>query len=343
MKRPWNILLYILLGAVGLWLCAVLLLPVGLPFLLGYLISSLARRFRPRRWNSTLSGIFSVSIVFLLLSGLLWLLFRFLIAEGQQLAYRLPELLEELSPSLDLVYGKLLSLAGRLPDGLAAPAVQWVEKLFAGGSLFLGSLSEWLLSGAAGLLSKIPNLVLFILTTLLSAYFFATDPQSVESFLKKHIPHSPLEKGTALLHRLKRAIGGYVKSQLYLSAVSFGLCALGLLILGYPRAFLWAVLIGLVDALPVFGTGIILIPWGLLSFLRGDTTAGVGLLLLYGGISVTRTILEPRFLGKQIGLHPLLTLLSLYGGFRLFGVPGMVLLPIGVMMLKQVYDLSLDF
>ena len=343
MKQPWNILLYILLGGVGLWLCAVLLLPVGLPFLLGYLISRLASRFRPRRWNATVSGIFGVSVVFLLLSMLLWLVFRFLLAEGQILAKKLPHLLEELSPTLELVYGKLLSLTERFPEGLSLPAAQWVERLFTGGSLFLGSLSEWLLSGAAGLLSRIPNLILFILTTLLSAYFFATDPRGIGTFFRKHIPQSRLEKGSALLHRLKSAIVGYAKSQLYLSAVSFVLCALGLLLLGYPRAFLWAIPIALIDALPVLGTGIVLIPWGLVSFLRGDTRTGIILLLLYGAVSVTRTILEPRFLGKQIGLHPLLTLLSLYGGFRLFGVPGMVLLPIGVMMLKQVYDLSLDF
>ncbi len=343
MKHPWNILLYILLGAVGLWLCAVLLLPVGLPFLLGYLMAHAARRFRPRSWNTTVSGIFGVSIVFLLVSVLLWLLFRFLVAEGQALAKKLPSLLEELSPALELLYSKLLSLADRLPEGLDQPAAQWVEQLFAGGSLFLSSLSEWLLSGAAGLLSRIPNLILFILTTLLSAYFFAVDPKEIGSLLQKHIPQGLWEKGRALLHRLKSAMGGYAKSQLYLSAVSFGLCALGFLLLGFSRGFLMAIPIALIDALPVFGTGIILIPWGLLSFLRGDTPLGIGLLLLYGAVSVTRTILEPRFLGKQIGLHPLLTLLSLYGGFRLFGVPGMVLLPIGVMMLKQVYDLSLDF
>ncbi len=343
MKQPWNILLYILLGAVGLWLCAVLLLPVGLPFLLGYLISCLARRFRPKGWNNTLSGIFGVSVVFLLLSGLIWLLFRLLIAEGHQLAHRLPGLLEELSPSLDLVYGKLLSLANRLPDGLSEPAVQWVEKLFAGGSLFLGSLSEWLLSGAAGLLSKIPNLVLFILTTLLSAYFFAIDPRGIGTFFRRHIPQNWREKGGALLHRLKSTLGGYAKSQLYLSAVTFGLCALGLLLLGHPRAILWAIPIALIDALPVFGTGTFLIPWAVISFLRGNVHEGGGLMLLYGVISIVRTILEPRFLGKQIGLHPLLTLLSLYGGFRLFGFPGMVLLPIGVILLKQLYDLSLEF
>lgn len=343
MNRPWNILLYILLGAIGLWLSAVLLLPVGFPFLLGYLIARLAHRFRPRKWNPTLSGIFSVSVVFLLLSVLLWLVFRALFAEGQQLAKKLPQLLEELSPSLELLYHKLLSLTQRLPEALSGPASQWVQRLFAGGSVLLGSLSEWLLSGAAGLLSRIPSLILFILTTLLSAYFFAADPQAISCFLRKHIPQSWHTKGTALLHRLKLTLGGYAKSQLYLSAVTFGLCALGLLLLGYPKAFLLAIPISLIDALPVFGTGVVLIPWGIVSFLRGDTQGGIGLLLLYAVVSITRTVLEPRFLGKQIGLHPLLTLLSLYGGFQLFGILGMILLPIGVMLIKQLYDLSLDF
>ena len=342
MKQPWNILLYILLGAVGLWLCAILL-PVLLPFLLGYLISRLAGRFRSRKWNDTVAGIFGVSVVFVLISVLLWLILRFLLAEGQILAKKLPSLLEELSPTLDLLYSKLIAVAERLPEGLSAPMAQWVERLFTGGSVFLGSVSEWLLSGAAGLLTRIPNLILFILTTLLSAYFFAIDPRGISSFFRKHMPQSRMGKISALLHRLKGAVGGYAKSQLYLSAVTFGLCALGLLLLRIPRAFVWAIPIAVIDALPVFGTGIILIPWGLLSFLRGYTRLGIGLLLLYGVVSIMRTILEPRFLGKQMGLHPLLTLLSLYGGFRLFGVAGMILLPIGVMMLKQVYDLSLDF
>jgi predicted PurR-regulated permease PerM len=83
-----------------------------------------------------------------------------------------------------------------------------------------------------------------------------------------------------------------------------------------------------------------LIPWGILLLLQGTPFGGWGLLVLYALISVTRTILEPRFLGRQIGLHPLLTLLALYAGFRLFGFWGMLLLPVGVMLLKQLYDLS---
>ena len=335
MNKPWNILLYILLGAVGLWLCGVLLLPVGFPFLLGYFIARLARRFRPKKWKPVISGIFGVTVVFLLLSVILWLVFRTLISEGEQLAKRLPGILKELTPSLDLLHGKLSRLAEKLPDGMSAPAVEWVDKLFAGGSLFVGSLSEWLLGWAARILTRIPDLVLFVLTTLLSAYFFATDLQKPKQFILKHIPSAWLDRGRTLLRRLKTALKGYAKSQLYLSAVTFALCAIGLMILGYPKGVLIAIPIALVDSLPVLGSGSILIPWAILSFLRGDSSGGGGMMILYGVCSITRTVLEPRFLGSQMGLHPLITLAGLYGGYRIFGLWGMILLPIGIMLVKQ--------
>ncbi len=343
MKKPWNILLYIFLGSLGLWLCGTLLLPVGLPFLLGYLVARMSRRFRPKKWHPTLAGIFGVTVVFLILSIIVWLVFRTLFSEGEQLAKKLPGIFKELSPSLELLHTKLLSLAEKLPEGLSVPAGQWVDKIFAGSSLFLDSLSEWLLSGAARLLARIPDLLLFVMTTLLSAYFFAIDEQGPKKFLQKHIPKSWSDRGKTLLRRLRSALGGYAKSQLYLSAVTLGLCAIGLMILGYPKGFLIAIPIALIDALPVFGAGSVLIPWGILSFLRGNTEGGAGLILLYGVCSITRTILEPRFLGEQMGLHPLMTLASLYGGYRLFGIWGMILLPIGVMLVKQFYDLSTEF
>ena len=93
------------------------------------------------------------------------------------------------------------------------------------------------------------------------------------------------------------------------------------------------------DALPVFGVGTVLIPWGVISFLRGNAFLGIGLLVLYALCSVSRAFLEPRFLGKQIGLNPLLTLIALYAGYRLFGILGMILLPLAVILLKQLYEL----
>ncbi len=343
MKKTWNFLIYFLLGAIGIWLCSCIIIPVGLPFLLGFLIARFARPLAPRKWKPIYSGIFSVSLVFLMLILLLWILFKSLFSEAQHLAKQLPTLLQELSPSMDRLYESLLGFAQRLPDPLSLAITEWFEKLFAGSSVLLTSASERLLSFVAGVLTKVPDLLLFVLTALLSAYFFSVDRARLSRWLHNILPRPWQDKAHTVYRRLRHALGGYVRSQLYLSAVSFGLCALGLLILGYPKAFLLALLIGLVDALPVLGAGVVLIPWGLLCFLRGDLSGGSGLLLLYGVVAVARTVLEPRFLSKQIGLHPLLTLLSLYGGYRLFGVGGMILLPIGVMLCKQLYGLSLEF
>ena len=101
-----------------------------------------------------------------------------------------------------------------------------------------------------------------------------------------------------------------------------------------------ALVITAVDALPVFGTGTILIPWALVLFLRGQTKTGVGLVVLYGAAALSRQALEPRLVGKQVGLNPVLTLLALYTGYRLLGVGGMIVFPITAMLLKQIWDHS---
>ena len=98
-------------------------------------------------------------------------------------------------------------------------------------------------------------------------------------------------------------------------------------------------LIALFDALPVFGAGMILIPWALISFLQSDTRMGFGLIILYGVEALTRSALEPRLVGRQIGLHPLATLLAFYVGYRLMGVLGMILFPIASILIKQLFEL----
>ncbi|MBR4308428.1 MAG: sporulation integral membrane protein YtvI [Oscillospiraceae bacterium] len=343
MKKTWNIFLYVFAGAAGIWFCARLLLPVGLPFLLGFLISCLSRPLKPKRWNQVCSGVFSVSLVFLMLSMVLWILGKSLFAEIERWTKMLPDILQETSPSMDQISTRFLRLADRLPPPLSSATRDWLRKLFDNSSVLFRSASERLFSFAAKLLGMLPDLLLFILTALLSAYFFSVEDQQLRQWFRENIPSSLQEKFLPLYKKLCHALGGYIKAQVYLSAVSFGLSALGLLILGYKKAFLIALTIGLVDALPVLGAGAILIPWSLLCFLRGVPGGGSALLALYAIVSIVRTVLEPKLLGSQIGLPPLLTLLGLYGGYRLFGVVGMLLLPIGFLLIRQVYELSRDF
>ena len=95
-------------------------------------------------------------------------------------------------------------------------------------------------------------------------------------------------------------------------------------------------LIALLDFLPVLGVGLFLVPWGVLSLLAGERALGVGLLILFALIAVTRQFLEPRILGRGYGLHPLVTLLSLYAGGRLFGVFGLLVLPMLTLLLFEI-------
>ena len=338
MKNPLNILLYILGGAIGLWLTAKVLLPIGLPFLIGWGLARLSRPLHPKRLPRVVSALFGVTVLFALLSLLLWLAGYFLFCKAEQLSHSLPNFLESLGGPVRELQAKLLRLAARLPASVAPAAVEWVEKLFEGSSVLLSSLSKWVLDWAGNLLAFVPNLLMFLLTALLSSYLFAIEDAKITALLHHHLPEQWRTKVQALWGRLKSSLKGYCKAQLYLSGVSLLLCFAGLLILG--KSPLLSVPIAFIDALPVFGAGAVLIPWGILLLLQGIPFGGWGLLVLYALISVTRTILEPRFLGRQIGLHPLLTLLALYAGFRLFGFWGMLLLPVGVMLLKQLYDLS---
>ena len=127
---------------------------------------------------------------------------------------------------------------------------------------------------------------------------------------------------------MRAAVGGWLKAQVKLSAVTWLILTLGLFILRIPYAPLWAAAVSLVDAFPILGTGTILLPWSLLSFVQENAARGIGLLGIYAVVSVTRSVLEPKLVGKQLGLDPLLTLAALYAGYRLWGLGGMILAPL---------------
>ena len=344
MKQPWRQLAYAALGAVGVWLTAKLLLPVGLPFLLGYALSCAARR--PAAWlrkrvhaPAWLASFLTVTLVCLSVAAFLFLAGRFAVTGLEQLAKRLPAFLTSLEQPLDDLREKLLRLTANLPGSAATAAEAWLSRLFEGGSVIAGTVSERLLRFAGDVLSCLPDCFLFLLTTVLSSYLFASHRDRLREAARHHVPQEWLGRFRAVRKRLKAALGGYCKAQLRLSAVAASLLTVGLLVLRVPKAPLFALLIALIDALPVFGAGTVLLPWSAVSFLRGETVFAVGLSVLYAVVSVSRAVLEPRFLGRQIGMHPLLTLFSLYAGYRLFGFLGMILLPIGAILLKQLYDL----
>lgn len=343
-EKKWiRIALYAAAGLLAAYLAVQYLLPVAVPFLIGALIAKLcdpAVRFLMRksqmpRW--VCSGA-AIGLFYLLLGTGLTLLCRQILRELTELARQLPALLASLAAPAARLRVWLEGLAERAPDGLGEALENYAGRLFSGSSGWLDTLNDRVLAAATSFLTGLPGAVLLLVTAVLSSFLLSSRLPDAGRWVRSAIPARHRGKVTLVADRLKRAFGGWCVAQLKLMGVTFCIVTSGLFFIGIDYALLLGLLIALIDALPVFGTGTVLIPWGLLMFARGQTRCGFGLLILYGAATLTRTALEPKLVGRQIGLNPLITLLAIYAGYRTVGLAGMILFPIGTLLVKQLWD-----
>ena len=183
-----------------------------------------------------------------------------------------------------------------------------------------------------------PGLFLNIVITIIVTFFLAIDFPKVTGFLLRQLP----ERGKQGLEEVR----GYVVGTLLKCLVSYALIlcitfaelSIGLTVLKVPGAVLIAACIAVFDILPVLGTGGIMIPWGIICLIMGKWVLGVGLLILYVIITVIRNIIEPKLVGYQVGLHPVVTLLSMLLGLQFFGLIGLFGFPITLSLVKNLND-----
>ena len=334
-----------LAGALGLWLFAAVLLPVLLPFLIGLAVAALVEKpvaalLRRTRIPRGLASFVCVLAVYAALGTGLFFLCRTLLGELMGFLRRLPELAQALAGPLLRLETRLLELAARLPDGIGSGLRSGIRSLFESGSLLGAKVYEWLFSFASGLLGKAPGMFLFIVTSVLASFMSSSELPALRELASRKLPERWRARLSGVLGHLKTSLGGWLRAQLKLMGITFLILNAGLLLLRVRYPVLAALIITVVDALPVFGTGTILIPWALALFLQGETKTGIGLVILYGAAALSRQALEPRLVGKQVGLNPVLTLLALYTGYRLLGVGGMIVFPIAAMLFKQLWDHS---
>ncbi len=309
------------------------LLPLALPFLLGAvlavaaepLVGVLCHRLKLKRPIATAIGV-SMAFSFLVLAVMV--LCAFLIRQLRSLTGLLPQLEATLHTGLDTADQWLMNLSGRVPGELGAVLTRNVHSLFAGGDALLGRATDAALKLASGILTHVPDSALGLAAGIISSYMFSAKLPKIRSFLKRQLTAAQIEPVRLAVQRLKDGLLGWLKAQVRLSGVTFLLTGAVFLLLRIPRALLWAGLVALVDTFPILGTGTVLVPWSIFSFLQRDHFLAIGLLVLYGATALTRSVLEPRLLGQQLGLDPLVTLMALYAGYRLWGIGGMLLAPI---------------
>lgn len=315
------------------WLTMKYLLPLLSPFLLGALLALAAEPMvgflcRKLHMPRVVSTAISVSMAFCFLAMLLLMLCAFALRQLKNLAGILPDLETAARTGLALVQTRLLDLAARAPKGIRPLLEDNVRTLLADSGNLLGKLTAWLLGLAGSILAHVPDSALGLGTAILSAFLISAKLPQIRKWLLRRIPRQQLRSALESARRMRKVLGRWLLAQGKLMSITFAIVAAGLTLLRIPSGMLWAVLVALVDALPILGTGTVLVPWSVVCFLQGDTPRALGILGIYITAALIRSLLEPKLLGKHLGLDPLVTLIALYIGYRLWGVGGMILAPL---------------
>lgn len=214
----------------------------------------------------------------------------------------------------------------------------------------LETVSEWLrnlLTGLINIITSIPSIAICIGITIVALYFICVDKIYILDQIEHHVPELWMKKIGNHLKDLISTLGGYLKAQAILVIVSFIISLTGLYILKitnfkiqYP--LLMALFIGFVDALPILGSGSVMIPWAILSSINGDINLGIAIIVILIIMSTTRQMLEPKLVSKNIGVHPIFTLIAMYTGFKFIGIIGLLIGPIILIIVKNVFASLID-
>ena len=338
-----RLLLNIVIPASG-WILALSagpwLLKFFMPFVIGLVIALIANplvRFLERRLRLVRrhSSLLIVAAVLALVIGLIYLVISRTVRAARSFAEYLPQLYETAEAAVRQGLERLGGSMDFLPQSLRE---SW-EALGSSLGDYLGLAVEKAapptVEAAGSVARVIPALLVYSVVTVLSAYFFIVERDRIAAFLREHLPAGALRYQEYLKGELKRLVCGYFLAQLKIMGVVWLILTAGFFVLGVGYAPLWALLISLLDFLPVFGTGTVLIPWGIIVVLDGEYAFASGLLLLYVLTQVTRQAVQPKLVGDSMGLNPFLTLLFLYLGFKAGGIAGMILaVPVGLFFLN---------
>lgn len=308
-------------------------LPIVLPFALAALTALAAEPLvfffhtRLKLPRPAAAGI-GMTITLLILTLLLTVVAALMVRQLRTLVALMPDMEGSARDGLQSLEQWLLGISNKAPESIRPMVRQGVEQLFDGGSTVVEELTARLVSLASGMVSHLPSGALGIATWLLASYMFSVRIHHIRQQLARRMPQQWKDRYLPMLRRLKSAVLAWLSAQLKLISISFAVLTVGFWLLRVRYAPLWALLIALVDALPVLGTGTVLVPWSLVCLLQGNMARALGLLGIFAAVTLLRTMLEPKLVGAKLGLDPLVTLAAMYTGYRLWGILGMLLSPL---------------
>ncbi len=341
-KEKWAKILVIsaftILAGAGIYLFFGKLLSILLPFVLafgiGRMLQTPIQKLRERiKLPKAFLGFILVSVVIFFIGFVCFLFVNQLVAEFQRLFEKLSRnsegILSSVAALLDETERKFPFIYEYLDRDVIKGSVTEVIKNT------LTSLTSRLAEVLTAFVRGLPDIGLFFVVFVIASYYFTMDNDRISKALSDLMPKKLKNKLSTALKELRCACAGYIKAYAIILLITFAQLFVGFLVLKINYATTLAIIIALLDMLPVIGTGTILVPWGIISLLFGNYRIGTGILILFGIISVVREVIEPKIIGSSIGMHPLLTLVAMYVGYKLFGLWGLIILPLVVIPLRS--------
>lgn len=345
-----------------------------LPFIAAFFLAAVLQRpanFLSRKTplKKGLVSVFLVLLIAAILAMILVLTGARIASEAQGLVRWIGAQFATLPQLLETVREKMLALTTKLPEGLKASAMEGIDRLFqtangsaqaaaeeateeaVSGSALVGILSKFNLSmlqkpvsGVWNTAKQIPTIVVGVLISIISSCFMTTGYDGIVTFIKNQVPSEKRRTLSTVKELFFSSILKMIKSYLLIICITFVEMFVGLTVLRLIGAYKGeyvatvAIAVALIDIFPVLGTGTVLIPWAIISFIMGNIGMGIGLIVLYAVITVIRQIIEPKLVAANLGLPPVVTIMCMYIGLQLFSVLGIFIMPLLVTMIKLLND-----
>lgn len=351
-KKFAVITLYIAVAIAALYIIFNYLWGAILPFVIAYIF---AECFRPvvrysernRRFPKRFFVLFVVLLAAISVAMLIYAATRQLFLEISDISSHIGDAIQRIQTDESYAEEMIEKINGIIPF------VDIREKLWSmrenlGSELWsmAGSLSEAISGGIISFVSSaatfVPNVLLTGAVIIIATYYFAIDRVRVNCFFLSLFPKRIRPMLKTAKDVLAETVGRYLRAYGILFFITFGELLISFMLIGIDYSFVLALVIAIVDILPVLGAGTILIPWGIISLVSGDYARGVSLLVAYAIITVVRQIIEPKIVGKFIGLSPLAALAAMFVGLKLMGIVGIFILPIAAIVAKRILELRAD-
>lgn len=316
------------------------LLGFFMPFVIGWLVAMVANplvRFLESRVKLVRkhSSVIIVVAVLALVLGASYFLISRLIIQALLFAEDLPTMYSTISAEVRNALDQSDTFLRMLPQDIQASLDYFADNLGNYLSVLVQKITSSTVEVAGNMAKSIPSFLVNMVVIIMSSYFFIVDRDKIVEFGKKHTPGGSKRYLGYLRKDVRKLIGGYFIAQFRIMFVVAIILVVGLFVLGVPYAFLLGILIAILDFLPLFGTGTVLIPWAILKLISGEYVLAGGLVALYVLSQVIRQVIQPKLVGDTMGLSPLMTLLFLYLGFKWSGIGGMILaVPVGILVIK---------